>query len=95
MFRIYPEDNSTLKNLPSDLGEYAAKIIQYNDYEQEIEDVTEHKHECEGVNWPAVLPSEIVLAGRILARYFSKSSSEDITDFVEKLVCFNCMQLFC
>ncbi|KAJ1387499.1 Tetratricopeptide-like helical domain superfamily [Sesbania bispinosa] len=85
MFRIGPGDNGILKNLPSDLGEYAAEVIQYNDSEQEIEDITEHKHECHGVHWPAVLPSEIVLAGRILARFLSKSRPEDITNIVEKL----------
>lgn len=95
MFRIYPEDNGILKNLPSDLGEYAAEVIQYKDCEQEIDGVMEHKHECRGVNWPSVLPSEIVLVGRILTRFLSKSSPRDIISFVEKLVCFNCMQLFC
>ncbi|XP_074286472.1 uncharacterized protein LOC141611756 isoform X2 [Silene latifolia] len=29
---------------------------------------TEHGHECHGVNWPTVLPSEVVLAGRILVK---------------------------
>lgn len=69
-------------------------MIQYNDYELKIDDVTEHQHECQGVHWPAVLPSEIVLAGRVLAKFLSKSSSGDITIFVEKLVCFNCLY-FC
>lgn len=93
MFRIFPEVHGILKKLPSHLGEYAVEVIQGHDSEQEIEDITEHKHECQGVNWPAVLPSEVVLAGRILARFLAKSTSEDITYFVERLVCFKCMQL--
>jgi hypothetical protein len=94
MFRISTEDSNILKNLPRDIGKYAAEVIQYNDCEQKIDDVTEHKHECQGVHWPAVLPSEIVLAGRVLAKFLSKSLSGDIASFVEKLVCFNCLH-FC
>ncbi|XP_006662498.1 SET and MYND domain-containing protein 4 [Oryza brachyantha] len=32
----------------------------------------EHKHECGGAHWSAVLPSDIVLAGRIMAQYIDK-----------------------
>lgn len=90
MFRIYPENNGIFKILPSDLGEYAAEVIRCNDSEQEIEDITEHKHECQGVHWPLVLPSEIVLAGRILARFLLNSTSEDILNFVERLELSHC-----
>jgi SET and MYND domain-containing protein 4 len=34
--------------------------------------IAEHKHECEGVHWAAVLPSDIVLAGRIMSWYIEK-----------------------
>ncbi|KAG5148355.1 hypothetical protein AAZX31_06G133300 [Glycine max] len=90
MFKIYPDYNGFFKNLPSDLGEYAAEVIQCNDSEQEIGDITEHKHECQGVHWPVVLPSEIVLAGRILARFLLNSSPEDIINFVERLELSHC-----
>ncbi|KAL2339512.1 hypothetical protein Fmac_007452 [Flemingia macrophylla] len=88
MFRIYSENNGIFKNLPTDLREYAAEVIQYS--EEEIEDITEHKHECQGVNWPVVLPSEIVLAGRILARFLLNCTSEDIVNFVERLDLSHC-----
>ncbi|OIW15313.1 hypothetical protein TanjilG_10753 [Lupinus angustifolius] len=90
MFRIYPEIHGILKSLPIDIGEYAAEVIQFNDSEQEIENISEHKLECQGVNWSAVLPSEIVLAGRILARFLPKSASEDIKDFVDGLELSHC-----
>ncbi|KAK1260971.1 hypothetical protein QJS04_geneDACA001961 [Acorus gramineus] len=32
----------------------------------------EHRHECGGVHWPFVLPSEVVLAGRVLVKLFEK-----------------------
>ena len=28
----------------------------------------EHQHECGGSNWPAVLPSDVVLAGRLMVK---------------------------
>jgi hypothetical protein len=34
--------------------------------------IAEHKHECGGVHWAAVLPSDIVLAGRIMSLYIEK-----------------------
>ncbi|KAK7410797.1 hypothetical protein VNO78_01894 [Psophocarpus tetragonolobus] len=90
MFRIYTENNGIFKNLPCDLGEYAAEVIQYNNSEYEIEDIIEHKHECQGVHWPVVLPSDIVLAGRILARFSLNKTSEDIVNFVERLELSHC-----
>ncbi|KAF6172693.1 hypothetical protein GIB67_042016 [Kingdonia uniflora] len=33
-----------------------------------LEGVSEHRHECGGAHWAAILPSEIVLAGRVLAK---------------------------
>ncbi|XP_014522619.1 SET and MYND domain-containing protein 4 [Vigna radiata var. radiata] len=90
MFRMYPEKNDTFKKMPSDLGEYASEVIQSNDSEQKSEDITEHKHECRGVHWPVVLPSEIVLAGRILARFLLNSTSDSIINFVERLELSHC-----
>ncbi|MED6193508.1 hypothetical protein PIB30_020121 [Stylosanthes scabra] len=87
VLRIFPEVHSAIEKLPSDLGEYAVKVIQGHDSKHETENITEHKHECQGVNWSAVLPSEVVLAGRILARFLSeRRTSEHITYFVEKLL---------
>ncbi|TYK20651.1 SET and MYND domain-containing protein 4 isoform X1 [Cucumis melo var. makuwa] len=40
--------------------------------ELRTENVHEHKHECDGVHWPAILPSEIVLAGRIVAKFIAQ-----------------------
>ncbi|KAK3156871.1 hypothetical protein QOZ80_2AG0113190 [Eleusine coracana subsp. coracana] len=32
----------------------------------------EHRHECGGVHWAAILPSDVVLAGRIMSWYIEK-----------------------
>ncbi|XP_054788195.1 uncharacterized protein LOC129294093 isoform X3 [Prosopis cineraria] len=90
MFKINPEDHGILKSLPSDLGTYATGIILGNDSKHDIEDIPEHKHECQGVHWSTVLPSEIVLAGRVLAKFFQRSAYEDITYFVKSLELFHC-----
>ncbi|XAR66066.1 Histone-lysine N-methyltransferase [Bertholletia excelsa] len=37
-------------------------------WKKDAQQFGEHKHECHGVHWPAVLPSDIVLAARILAK---------------------------
>ncbi|KAJ7959490.1 SET and MYND domain-containing protein 4 [Quillaja saponaria] len=86
MFRTYPKDHDIFKNLSSDLGKYVAEITLGNDSDQDIEDIPEHKHECQGVHWPAVLPSEIVLAGRVLVKSMvQKSATRDGSNLVECL----------
>ncbi|KAL0321737.1 UNVERIFIED_CONTAM: Stress-induced-phosphoprotein 1 [Sesamum calycinum] len=32
----------------------------------------EHRHECLGMHWPAVLPSDVILAGRILVKHIQQ-----------------------
>ncbi|KQJ97373.1 hypothetical protein BRADI_3g30360v3 [Brachypodium distachyon] len=34
--------------------------------------IAEHMHECGGAHWAAVLPADIVLAGRVMAQYIDK-----------------------
>lgn len=52
-------------SLSDDLEKYIADITS-SDFCTEQN--SEHRHECGGVNWPVVLPSEIILAGRILMK---------------------------
>ncbi|KAL6509635.1 hypothetical protein OROGR_022945 [Orobanche gracilis] len=52
-------------SLSDDLEKYIANITSSGFCTEQNFD---HKHECGGVNWPIVLPSEIVLAGRIFLR---------------------------
>ncbi|RZC82663.1 hypothetical protein C5167_045450, partial [Papaver somniferum] len=53
--------------------------------------VAEHRHECGGVHWPAVLPAEIVLAGRVLVKNIeAKKYSKGAMDSPEALeLCHN------
>ncbi|KAL6906538.1 hypothetical protein ACP4OV_004139 [Aristida adscensionis] len=50
----------------------------------------EHRHECGGAHWAAVLPADVVLAGRIMARNIEKrmlaGKSTAVTDLTLDLV---------
>eukprot|EP01018_Ginkgo_biloba_P033794 Gb_38860 [translate_table: standard] len=41
----------------------------------EVRNWHEHKHECGGMSWAAVLPTEVVLAGRIFIKSIEKKTS--------------------
>ncbi|KAG9133354.1 hypothetical protein Leryth_025118, partial [Lithospermum erythrorhizon] len=55
--------------LSDDFEHYILTAISINSYTSTSEHFAEHRHECLGVHWPAVLPTDIVLAGRILVKY--------------------------
>ncbi|XP_026415750.1 SET and MYND domain-containing protein 4-like isoform X2 [Papaver somniferum] len=62
-----------LGNVSTDLKRYVERISLENNSGHPVADsnptwVAEHRHECGGVHWPAVLPAEIVLAGRVLVK---------------------------
>ncbi|GAV70275.1 TPR_1 domain-containing protein/TPR_10 domain-containing protein/TPR_11 domain-containing protein [Cephalotus follicularis] len=50
------------------LEDYIGEITLSNDYDPDVEHLPEHIHECQGVHWPLVLPSDVVLAGRIIVK---------------------------
>ncbi|KAI8031024.1 hypothetical protein LOK49_LG01G01123 [Camellia lanceoleosa] len=56
------------ETLSDELEKYIADITVPYVSSPDIQHFAEHRHECHGVHWPLVLPSEIVLAGRILAK---------------------------
>ncbi|PRQ59689.1 putative chromatin remodeling SET family [Rosa chinensis] len=67
----YPNNQSIHKYLPDNLQKYIVEATLIADSERD-DQISEHKHECKGVPWPAVLPSEIVLAGRVLVNSIIK-----------------------
>ncbi|ERN04677.1 hypothetical protein AMTR_s00076p00135550 [Amborella trichopoda] len=42
--------------------------LSMNAKKEDFAGVSEHGHECGGVHWPAILPVDVVLAGRILVK---------------------------
>ncbi|XP_034204071.1 uncharacterized protein LOC117618554 isoform X3 [Prunus dulcis] len=82
----YPNNQRIHENLSADLEKYIAETTLNVDSETDTEHIPEHKHECKGVHWPAVLPSEIVLAGRVLVKSIIKRrGSTDIFNLREIL----------
>lgn len=60
-----------LQNFPQDLEQYVVNVTSIvNSYQH----AAEHKHECQGMHWSAVLPPDVVLAGRIIARHIQQQS---------------------
>lgn len=77
------------ERLPGVLEKYASDIISGADSETVTEYVPEHKHECQSGSWPLVLPSEIVLAGRIVVKsLMGRTVSHENANFSEILVLF-------
>ncbi|KAL4012005.1 hypothetical protein IC575_029074 [Cucumis melo] len=72
MLRNVSDIQDIFKNLSDDLRTYIQEITLCSFSELRTENVHEHKHECDGVHWPAILPSEIVLAGRIVAKFIAQ-----------------------
>ncbi|KAI3963892.1 hypothetical protein MKW92_003748 [Papaver armeniacum] len=86
----------TSGNVSADLKRYVEKISLENNSGHPVADsnptwVAEHRHECGGVHWPAVLPAEIVLAGRVLVKKIeAKKYSKGAMDSPEALeLCHN------
>ncbi|XP_022890240.1 SET and MYND domain-containing protein 4 isoform X4 [Olea europaea var. sylvestris] len=57
------------ENLSDELEDYVRQVTSVGIFSSNNEHSAEHRHECQGVHWPAVLPSDIVLASRVMMRY--------------------------
>ncbi|KAD4585861.1 hypothetical protein E3N88_23462 [Mikania micrantha] len=90
--QFHTKNHGTGFDLSGDLENYVASVIK------EIEGVNikkfaEHKHEC-GVNWPAALPAEIVLAGRVIVKFIEQNRHSGKTSTIVNLdLCHNYLQL--
>lgn len=73
-------------NLPDDIVEHIKGVTSAVRYYSETECVQEHQHECRGANWPAVLPSDAVLAGRVIMKLINQGETAmDLSNLHEKL----------
>ncbi|KZV30020.1 SET and MYND domain-containing protein 4-like [Dorcoceras hygrometricum] len=63
-----------LRNITDDLEDYVRNVTSLSITSSELGYDAEHKHECQGVLWPAVLPSDVVLAGRVLVKHIQQQS---------------------
>lgn len=87
MLQNVPDNKEILKDLSDDLRKYVQEITLPSFADLRTDDVPEHKHECDGVHWPVILPSEIVLAGRIVAKFVGQGGVfADASNLVDMLV---------
>ncbi|KAL0700347.1 hypothetical protein Bca4012_056469 [Brassica carinata] len=78
--------NQIFQNLPDDIVEHIKDVTSAVRYYSETESVQEHQHECRGANWPAVLPSDAVLAGRVIMKLINQGETAmDLSNLQEKL----------
>lgn len=87
VFKNYPVNHGIHENLSENLDAYIKGITFCKESKLDA-DIPEHRHECQGVNWPAILPAEIVLAGRVLIKSLTEGSIMDTTNFSESLDLF-------
>ncbi|CAH2035181.1 unnamed protein product [Thlaspi arvense] len=75
------------QNLPDDVVEHIEGVTSADIYySEETECIQEHQHECRGANWPAVLPSEAVLAGRVIMKLINQGETAmDLSNLQEIL----------
>lgn len=80
------QKNYGCENLSRRLEKYVEEISLGSGCEVDTDHMYEHIHECQGVNWPAILPPEIVLAGRVLIKSVMKRGCSDVVNTGEMLV---------
>ncbi|KAF8116368.1 hypothetical protein N665_0019s0046 [Sinapis alba] len=80
------DKNQIFQNRPDDIVEHIKGVTSAVKYYSETECVQEHQHECRGANWPAVLPSDAVLAGRVITKLINQGETPtDLSNLQEKL----------
>ncbi|MBA0782366.1 hypothetical protein Gotri_000258 [Gossypium trilobum] len=58
-----------------------------SNFKPTLECIPEHKHECQGVHWPAILPSDVVLAGRVVVKTMEqKGQFTDVPNLSETFI---------
>ncbi|KAH9733726.1 tetratricopeptide repeat (TPR)-like superfamily protein [Citrus sinensis] len=87
VFKNCPMERNINDSVFDNLEEYISQITLDNDFYPEDEHIFEHKHECKGVHWPVILPSDVVLAGRVVVKSVQKNGvSTDVPNLLGKLV---------
>ncbi|XP_059300553.1 uncharacterized protein LOC132052863 isoform X1 [Lycium ferocissimum] len=61
------KSSNGLEGLADDLKNYMSDVLA-GISTLDTGHIAEHRHECQGFHWPLILPSEVVLAGRILVK---------------------------
>ncbi|XP_071929800.1 uncharacterized protein [Coffea arabica] len=88
-------DGSFIYKFSDDLQKYMSDVVSVKFSSSCSKNFTEHGHECGGLHWPLVLPSEVVLAGRVLAKYIEQQRPSSLNLSLRGLwdLCHNYAQL--
>lgn len=86
LFKNHCTENYVIGSLPVELEEYMKQTTVQDEFHPNTEHIFEHKHECGGVHWPIILPSDIALAGRILAKSIEQTRASAGSNLLETLV---------
>ncbi|XP_030536622.1 uncharacterized protein LOC115745292 isoform X2 [Rhodamnia argentea] len=62
------EDVGLHVEVPTEIENHIREVTSETGEEKILEHFPEHRHECQDANWPAVLPHEVVLAGRMVVK---------------------------
>ncbi|XP_020870414.1 SET and MYND domain-containing protein 4 isoform X2 [Arabidopsis lyrata subsp. lyrata] len=80
------EKHLIFQNLPDDIVEHIKGVTSADICYSETDCIQEHQHECRGANWPAVLPSDAVLAGRVIMKLINHGKADtDLSNLQEIL----------
>ncbi|KAK6135538.1 hypothetical protein DH2020_030709 [Rehmannia glutinosa] len=89
------EKYESLQHLSDDLERYIRNVTSPGSSSSNIEHAAEHKHECQGMHWPAVLPSDVVLAGRILVKHIEQQSSGGVDPQIHGILVQVAQAVYC
>ncbi|XP_047311475.1 SET and MYND domain-containing protein DDB_G0284059 [Impatiens glandulifera] len=81
------EEREIPETLSNDLQTYMLNITSENINALDVNHFSEHIHECNGANWAAILPSEVVLAGRILSKLIKQKRQSSNSPYLD--LCHN------
>ncbi|KAH7548212.1 hypothetical protein JRO89_XS14G0083900 [Xanthoceras sorbifolium] len=85
MFKNYSTKHNINESLSSGFEEYIAQITLGSQFYPDMEHIFEHKHECQGVHWPIILPSDIALAGRVVVKTIEQRRASAGSILIETL----------
>ncbi|RAL52269.1 hypothetical protein DM860_016118 [Cuscuta australis] len=70
-----PRKASCHEGIPDELEKYISQCISgfsAGNPDRCTDHIPEHRHECQGAHWPSVLPSDVVLAGRVIVKFIEQ-----------------------
>ncbi|XP_041995450.1 histone-lysine N-methyltransferase SMYD3-like isoform X2 [Salvia splendens] len=73
-------------DLSDDLERHIRNVTSPSFSSPDVKHFAEHRHECQGMHWPAVLPSDVVLAGRVIVKHIEEQAYGGLDHNVHKIL---------